>query len=114
MKNFSSAPGHSAADYMVTTPSIKQSSLEEMIEQYRYFIFDCDGVLFHSKDEIGRAFKALDLIKQHDNKDVFFFTNATTRVRGDLLKKVQVDHDFFNITVDKIYTASYLTGVYLN
>jgi hypothetical protein len=75
--------GHSAADYMVTTPRINQSRLEDLVEKYQYFIFDCDGVLFHSGDEIGQAFSALRYIKKHPskNKDVFFFTNATTRTR---------------------------------
>ena len=48
--------GHSAKDYMVETPTIKQTCLEDIVEKYKYFIFDCDGVLFHSGDEIGQAF----------------------------------------------------------
>ena len=48
--------GHSAEAYMVETPTLKQALLEDLVEKYDYFIFDCDGVLFHSGDEIGQAF----------------------------------------------------------
>ena len=109
-----SAKGHTAADYMVNTPRINQTKLEDLVEKYQYFIFDCDGVLFHSGDEIGQAFSALKYIKKHpaQNKDVFFFTNATTRTREELLKKVQVEHNYFDIPKENIYTASYLTAQY--
>ena len=110
MANFK---GHSAEAYMVNTPGIKQSNLEEMVKRYNYFIFDCDGVLFHSQDEIGQAFKALDYIKSFPGKDIFFFTNATTRTRMNLVKKVQNDHGFYNIGEENIYTASYCASIYL-
>ena len=48
---------------------------------YNYFIFDCDGVLFHGADEIGSAFEALNYIKSFPGKEIFFFTNATYRTR---------------------------------
>jgi hypothetical protein len=86
-----SAPkrGHKTSDYMLDTPNMPQSRLEDLVEKYQYFIFDCDGVLFHSNDEIGHAFKALKYIKKHPaKKEVFFFTNATTRTREELLKKI--------------------------
>lgn len=54
---------HSAKAYMVNTPKIMQTKLEDLVEKYDYFIFDCDGVLFHSGDEIGQAFQALKYIK---------------------------------------------------
>lgn len=99
---------------MVDTPRINQSRLEDLVEKYQYFIFDCDGVLFHSGDEIGQAFSALKYIKKHPskNKDVFFFTNATTRTREELLKKVQTEHNYYDIPKENMYTASYLTARY--
>ena len=108
--------GHSAKDYMVETPSIKQTSLEDIVEKYQYFIFDCDGVLFHSGDEIGQAFQSLKYIKQHpkQDKDIFFFTNATTRTREVLLHdKLIGEHDFHDIPLENLYTASYLTAMYV-
>jgi 4-nitrophenyl phosphatase len=99
---------------MVSTPSIKQSRLEDIVEKYQYFIFDCDGVLFHSGDEIGQAFAALKYIKHHPSKskDVFFFTNSTSRTRETLLKKFQEEHNYFESSVENIYTAGYLTARY--
>lgn len=91
ISNPASAPkkSHSTSAYMKDTPNIKQSRLEDLVDRYKYFIFDCDGVLFHSHDEIGDAFKALKYIKKHPApKEVFFFTNATTRTREELLSKI--------------------------
>ena len=104
---------------MVNTPDIKQTCLEELVEKYNHFIFDCDGVLFHSADEIGDAFAALRYIKQQGKKlgkekEVYLFTNATTRTREELLySKLHGEHKYFDIPIDNIYTASYLTAVYL-
>jgi len=82
-----------------------------LVEKYRYFIFDCDGVLFHSRDEIGEAFKALKYIKKFEGKDIFFFTNATTRTREELLNsKIRGEHKFHDIPLQNIYTASYLAA----
>jgi len=65
---------------MVNTPNIDQSTLDKLVDDYDYFIFDCDGVLFHGHDEIGDAFSSLRYLKSK-NKEIFFFTNATTRTR---------------------------------
>ena len=98
---------------MVHTPTIKQSNLESIVEKYDYFIFDCDGVLFHSHDEIGHAFKALRFLKQK-NKQIYFFTNATTRTREELLhNKIIGEHKFNEIPLENLYTASYLTSLYV-
>ena len=100
---------------MQVTPSIKQSCLEDLVKRYDYFIFDCDGVLFHSHDEIGDAFASLKYIKKIDpNKGIFFFTNATTRTREELLHdKLIGEHGFDLLPVENLYTASYLTALYL-
>ena len=86
-----------------------------MVQKYDYFIFDCDGVLFHSNDEIGDAFASLRYIKKVDpKKQIFFFTNATTRTREELLHdKLIGDHSFDILPVENLYTASYLTALYL-
>lgn len=100
---------------MVETPSIKQSALEDLVQRYDHFIFDCDGVLFHSGDEIGEAFNALRYIKkQGAHKGVYLFTNATTRTREELLyNKLGGEHEYSDIPIENIYTASYLTAIYL-
>ena len=47
-------------------------------------------------------------------KEIFLFTNATTRTREELLyDKLIGKHDFDLVPIDKIYTASYLTAKYL-
>ena len=105
---------HSAANYMVSTPGLVQANLETLVQKYDRFIFDCDGVLFHSHDEIGDAFAALNYIKSFSGKEIYFFTNATTRTRETLLnKKLIEDHNFRNIALENLYTASYLTSLYV-
>lgn len=96
-RHFTSLKGHSTEAYMVHTPQIKQSNLESIVDKYEYFIFDCDGVLFHYHDEIGHAFKALKYLKKK-NKQIYFFTNATTRTREELLNnKIIGEHKFEQI-----------------
>ena len=96
---------------MVGTPTIKQTNLETIAPKYNHFIFDCDGVLFHSKDEIGQAFKALSYLNS-SGKSTYLFTNATTRTREMLQEKIWVDHQH-DFKLENIYTASYLTAMYL-
>ena len=54
-------------------------------------------------------------IKKIDpNKGIFFFTNATTRTREELLHdKLIGEHGFDLLPVENLYTASYLTALYL-
>ena len=36
--------------------SLKLTTLSELSKKYKYFIFDCDGVLWHTNQQIGNAF----------------------------------------------------------
>lgn len=104
---------HGIEDYLQVTPNIKQADLEDLVQKYDYFIFDCDGVLFHSGDEIGRAFDALKYIKKHPGKEIFFFTNALSRSREVFLnKKIIGEHGFRDIPLENLYTVSYLACLY--
>ena len=99
---------------MAETPTITQTNLETLVQKYDYFIFDCDGVLFHAGDEIGDAFKSLKYIQQFPDKRVFFFTNAATRTREELLKeKIIGEHGFTTMPLENLYTAGYLASLYV-
>lgn len=105
---------HGIDDYLQITPTIEQADLDDLVKKYDYFIFDCDGVLFHSCDEIGRAFDALKYIKKHPGKEIFFFTNALSRSREVFLnKKIIGEHGFTEIPLENLYTVSYLACLYV-
>lgn len=90
--------GHAIQDYLEHTPSIQQADLADLVSRYDYFIFDCDGVLFHSGHEIGEAFKALSYIKSFPGKKIFFLTNALSRTRQVFLdSKIIGEHGFHQI-----------------
>lgn len=105
---------HGIQDYIQVTPGITQTNLESLVDQYDYFIFDCDGVLFHSGDEVGEAFNALRYIKKHAGKHIYFFTNALARTREVFLNdKIIGEHGFTEIPIENLYTVSYLTCLYV-
>lgn len=57
--------------------------------QYRYFIFDCDGVLFHGRHPIPGGMEAVfELISNPANK-VFLLSNNATLSRQAFFEKVQ-------------------------
>ena len=34
-----------------------KTTFKEVVSKYKYFIFDCDGVLYHGKSPVGSAFE---------------------------------------------------------
>ena len=38
----------------------KMITLPELAEKYQYFIFDCDGVLWHGNNHIGKSFRNVE------------------------------------------------------
>lgn len=49
---------------MLNTPKMSFSTnLEDLIEKYDYFLFDCDGVLWTGNNEIEGAFDGLRKIQ---------------------------------------------------
>ena len=51
---------------------------DDLIDKYDYFMFDCDGVLWHGPDAIEGSFYALERLS---SKTVVLITNASMRTR---------------------------------
>jgi len=86
--------------------------LADLVRTYDYFLFDCDGVLWHGESEIEGAFKALKYIQSHPGKEIFLITNNSSRLRETVINdKLKVfGGDDFNVPLANIYTSAYFTG----
>jgi 4-nitrophenyl phosphatase len=58
----------------------KYSNFKDLANHYDYFLFDCDGVLWHGKDTIEGSFEALETLIKLDKK-IIYLTNASQRTR---------------------------------
>ena len=82
------------------------------MKTYDYFLFDCDGVLWHGESEIKGAFNALKYIQSHSGKEIFLITNNSSRLRETVITdKLKVfGGDDFEVPLANIYTSAYVTG----
>jgi 4-nitrophenyl phosphatase len=65
------------------------TSVKELASKYEYFLFDCDGVLWHGEDiQIGEAFKNIEWLEAQGKK-VFFVTNNASISRETMAKKMK-------------------------
>ncbi len=91
-----------------TIPRIPTFS--QIIPNYQYYIFDCDGVIWNHDYIFEDTIKNIkSLITQ--NKTVFFLSNANAKTRYDLqdkLKKAGIE-----ISINNIYTSSFLIAKYI-
>ena len=89
--------------------------MADLVKKYDYFLFDCDGVLWHGDSEIKGSFKALKYIQSHPGKEIFLITNNSSRLRETVIKdKLKVfGGDEFHVPLANIYTSAYVTGQYL-
>lgn len=86
------------------------SSFTELTDKYDTFIFDCDGVLWHTGLKLDKAFETLNALKEQGKK-IFFLTNTSTKSRKKYAQKI---HSFgFETTVNQIYPSSYVAPAYI-
>ncbi|XP_063931611.1 uncharacterized protein LOC135143645 [Zophobas morio] len=88
-----------------------KKSLEALfINQFDYFLFDCDGVLWCGEKLIPGAFDAV-LQLQNLGKKLYFLTNNSTRSRAEYISKFKN----FGLVVElnQVITSSYLAALYL-
>jgi 4-nitrophenyl phosphatase len=65
------------------------TDLKQLALKYDYFLFDCDGVLWHGeKTHIGQSFRNIEWLESL-GKTVFFVTNNASISRETLAKKMQ-------------------------
>lgn len=89
-----------------------KEQVTELINQYDYFLFDCDGVLWLGDHLLPHVPETLDLLKQA-GKTVIFVTNNSTKSRDDYLHKFE-KLGIKGITKDEVFGSSYASAVYID
>ncbi|CUM67133.1 uncharacterized protein PRCAT00004823001 [Priceomyces carsonii] len=85
--------------------------VEELLDKYDYFLFDCDGVIWLGDHLIPLVAQTLDLLKKK-NKTIFFVTNNSTKARDDYLHKFE-KMGIHGISKTNVFGSSYATAVYV-
>jgi len=88
----------------------KIGSLRELLK-YKYFFFDCDGVLWHGGKELFNAFKALSFL-QENKKEIFLLTNNSTQSRKSGSRYIKSKFNF-NIDPNRYISSAFLAGHYI-
>lgn len=83
-----------------------------IIDNYDYFIFDCDGVLWLGDHLLPHICETLDLLKKA-NKTVLFVTNNSTKSRDAYLSKFD-KLGVLGITKSEVFGSSYASAVYID
>ena len=60
----------------------------DIIYKYSYFIFDCDGVLWHGRHPIPGSMQTLFSLISDPDKQVFLLSNNATLSRTDFYEKI--------------------------
>ncbi|TNV76813.1 hypothetical protein FGO68_gene11959 [Halteria grandinella] len=91
------------------------ADLVTLIDQYDYFLFDCDGVFWHGDSEIEKGFSALRHLQSIPGKHIYLITNNSSRLRETVIKEKlkPLGGEDFEVPLDQIYTSAYITGQYI-
>ena len=96
---------------MDSLSSIK-TTLRGLAERYDYFVFDCDGVIWHGNKPIGDTFRNLELLAGL-GKSIFFVTNLAAVSRKGLAAKMLSTPFNFKVNPKTLYPASTLAGLHV-
>jgi len=87
--------------------------IDELAKKYKYFLFDCDGVLWFGSNHIGQAFRNIEKLEADGHK-VFFITNLATISRKDMAAKMMSDtFKYDSVKPESCYPASTLAGLHV-
>ncbi|EGW30974.1 p-nitrophenyl phosphatase [Spathaspora passalidarum NRRL Y-27907] len=89
-----------------------KQQVTELLDQYDYFIFDCDGVLWLGDHLLPHIPETLQMLKDK-GKTVIFVTNNSTKSRNDYLHKFE-KLGISGITKDEVFGSSYASAVYID
>ncbi|KAF7949234.1 hypothetical protein EAE96_008401 [Botrytis aclada] len=87
-----------------------QSAINEFIDQFDVFLFDCDGVLWSGDHIFPGTVETLELLRSKDKK-VVFVTNNSTKSRTEYQKKLTSLGIPSN--VDEIFGSAYSSAIYI-
>ncbi|KAF7881171.1 uncharacterized protein EAF02_007062 [Botrytis sinoallii] len=95
-----------------------QSAIDDFIDQFDVFLFDCDGVLwsgdhiFPGTVETLELLRSKELIMYYSRQKVVFVTNNSTKSRTEYQKKLTALGVPSN--VDEIFGSAYSSAIYIS
>ena len=82
-------------------------NFKDVMNNYQYFIFDCDGIIWQQDLYFSKVAKLLNDLK-NSGKMLFFLTNSNARSRLDIQQKLLTAG--FESDFEFIYNAGYITA----
>lgn len=90
---------------------IRGPQIRSLLQAKDFFLFDCDGVIWHGEKAITGAPTVVNsLIRQ--GKNVVFVTNNCTRPRENYMQKF-FRLGFTDVLLEHIFSSSYCSALYL-
>ncbi|KAK6536945.1 hypothetical protein TWF281_001152 [Arthrobotrys megalospora] len=86
----------------------KKQEIDEFIDQFEYFLFDCDGVLWQGDVLLPKVVETLDMLR-NKGKKLVFVTNNSSKSREAYSKKFAKFG--IPVSVDEVFGSSYSTAV---
>ncbi|XP_061755667.1 pyridoxal phosphate phosphatase [Nerophis ophidion] len=90
---------------------IRGPQLRHLLEAKEFFLFDCDGVIWHGEKAIPGATTVVQSLMRR-GKHVVFVTNNSTRPRDKYVHKFY-RLGFTDVTLEQIFSSSYCSALYL-
>ncbi|MED6241018.1 hypothetical protein ATANTOWER_014059 [Ataeniobius toweri] len=90
---------------------IRGAQIRGLLEAKDFFLFDCDGVIWHGENAITGAAKVVNALIRR-GKNVVFVTNNSTRPRENYVNKF-TRLGFTDVMLDQIFSSSYCSALYL-
>lgn len=86
-----------------------KSQVEQLLDKYDNFLFDCDGVLWLGNKLLPKVTETLQLLRKHGKK-LIFVTNNSMKSRDDYVKKIES----FGVSAskDEVFGSSYASAVF--
>lgn len=90
---------------------IRGPQIRNLLEAKDFFLFDCDGVIWHGENAITGAAKVVSSLIRR-GKNVVFVTNNCTRPRENYVHKFY-RLGFTDVMLEQIFSSSYCSALYL-
>ncbi|XP_062237622.1 pyridoxal phosphate phosphatase [Platichthys flesus] len=90
---------------------IRGPQLRSLMEAKDYFLFDCDGVIWHGEQAVPGAAKVVNTLISR-GKNVVFVTNNSTRPRESYVHKF-FRLGFTGVMLEQIFSSGYCSALYL-
>lgn len=85
--------------------------IRNLLEAKDFFLFDCDGVIWHGEKAVSGAPAVVNSLIRR-GKNVFFVTNNCTRPRESYVHKFS-RLGFTDVILEQIFSSSYCSALYL-